>query len=150
MSRLVVDTSVLAEYIVKSSPHRGKAVGLFEKASAGEFELYVSPITLSEALYIASRIYGIAGAKDPNGDALDYILWVKRRAKMAEVNEGIAIRAGELRKSLGISLPDCYVIATAEAVRAIPLFKGVEKEMEPILGGLKGLKVAFLEDFEGI
>jgi len=150
LPRLVVDTSILIEYIVKSAPHRGRVVGLFEKASSGEFELYVSPITLSEALYIASRIYGMAGARDPNGDALDYILWVKGRTRVAKVDEDLAIRAGELRKLLGISLPDCYVIATAEAVEAIPLFKGVEREMEPILTGLKGLNVEFLEGFEGI
>ncbi|MEM2530190.1 MAG: PIN domain-containing protein [Candidatus Bathyarchaeia archaeon] len=101
----------LVKHIVKSALHRSKMVSFFEKASVGE--LYVSPITLSEALYIASRIYEM-------GDALDYTPWVKRRARMARVDEGIAIRAGELKKSLGISLPDCYVIARAEAVKTIP------------------------------
>jgi len=32
------------------------------------------------------------------------------------------MRAGELKKALHIALPDCYVIATAEKVDAIPLF----------------------------
>ena len=52
---------------------------------------------------------------------------------MVEANEDLAIGAGELKKRLGIALTDCYVIAAAETVEATPLFRRIEKEMEPVL-----------------
>ncbi len=58
------------------------------------------------------------------------------------------IRAGELKKQLHIALPDCYVNATAETVKATPVFKTVEKVMEPALTKLKRLGVKFLEEIK--
>ena len=79
--RLVLDTSVIVEYVVLGSTYRPKVVKLFELASKGGVELYVNPVTLSEVLYVVSRIYQAAGVEDPNGEALDYVEWVKRRAR---------------------------------------------------------------------
>jgi len=148
LSSFVADASVFVEYIIESTPYRDRASKLFEKASTGELELYVSPITLSEVLYVASRIYRAAGVKNPNKEAFNYLLWIGARAEIVEVDRDIAVRAGELRKQLRIALPDCYVIATAEAVKATPLFKGVEGEMKPILTQLRRLGAAFLEELE--
>jgi len=58
------------------------------------------------------------------------------------------IRAGELRKTLRIALPDCYVISTAEAMKATPLFKSIEKEMKPIPPNMRKLGVKFLEEIQ--
>ena len=140
-----LDTSVLIEYIVKSAPYRLKVIELLEKSATGEFELYLSPIILTEALYIASRIYEIAGEEDPNESALNYVTWIKKRCNVIDIDDFISMRAGELKKALHIALPDCYVIATAEKVDAIPLFKKIEKEMKPVSEILKKLRVKFLD-----
>jgi hypothetical protein len=146
MEKLVLDTSILVEYIVKRAPYRSKVANLFDKALKGEVELYVSPITLSETLYITSRIYEAASLHSPNDEALNYITWLKGRIKTAKINGNIAIRAGELKKSLHIAFPDCYTIAIAEIINAISLFKTVEKEMKPIQDKLKKLRVKFLDE----
>lgn len=143
--RFSIDTSILIEYIVKSAPYRSKVAELLEKSARRELELYLNPITLSETLYVASRIYEIAGDENPNESALDFIRWLKKRIKVVDVDEAISIRAGELRKTLRIALPDCYVIATAEKIDAEPLFKKIEKEMQPTLDDLKKLRVKFLD-----
>ncbi|MEM2122156.1 MAG: PIN domain-containing protein [Candidatus Bathyarchaeia archaeon] len=148
--RFAVDSSVLIEYIVESAPLRDRAAKLLEKASTGILKLYVSPVTLSETLHVASRIYRAADVEDYNDEAYRYILWVKARTELVEAGWDIAVRAGELRKMLGIALPDCYVIATAEEVEAEPLYAAVEDEMKPILNRMKGLRTAFLEELEGI
>ena len=148
MEGLVLDTSVLVEYIVLGSPYRGAVARLLERARAGGPRLYVSAVTLSELLYVSSRVYQAAGSGDPNRDALDFVRWVKSRAQVVGVDEGLAIRAGELRKRLRIALPDCYVIATAEAVGAAPLFRSVEEEMRPVEGELRKLGVEFLDEIE--
>ncbi|MDK2384520.1 MAG: PIN domain-containing protein [Candidatus Korarchaeota archaeon] len=55
--RIVLDTGVLVEYIVKRAPYRHKVVEVFRNADEGDVRLFMSPITLSEALYVVSRIY---------------------------------------------------------------------------------------------
>ncbi len=146
--KLVLDTSVLVEYIVKRAPYRFKVEKLFKEAIKGEVELYVNPITLSETLYVASRIYEAASVPNPNEEALNYITWLKGRINIIEITEEVAVKAGELKKTLHIALPDCYVIAVAEKINAIPLFKRIEKEMKPILNKLKELKVKFLDQIQ--
>ena len=96
---------------------------MLDKASRGELELYINVVTLSEVLYVASRIYGVAGITNPNEEALDFIEWIKTMARIVGVNEDLALRAGGLKKQLHIALSDCYVIATAEAFGATLLFK---------------------------
>ena len=46
---------------------------------------------------------------------------------MVDANGDLVIRAGELKKRLGIALTDCYVIAAPETVEATPLFRRIEK-----------------------
>jgi len=65
VKRSVLDTSVIVDYIVLRSAYRPKVVKLFDKVLRSELELYVSPITLGESLYVASRIYEASGIKDP-------------------------------------------------------------------------------------
>lgn len=143
---LVLDTSVLVEYIVRKAPYRSKVEKLFKEAATGKLKLYVSYVTLSETLYVASRIYQVAKVSDPNSEALNYIMWLKSRVEVIGIDENIALRAGELKKLLHIALPDCYVIATAETLHATPLFKKIEKEMKPVQDTLRKLGVKFLEE----
>ena len=65
---------------------------------------------------------------------------------MVELSGDIVIRVGELKKMLHIALPDCYVIATAEVIGAIAVFRTIEKEMKPVLNMLRRLGVRFLEE----
>ena len=146
MRKLVLDTSILVEYIVLRSPYRSRVAKLFERASARQLELYVNPVTLSETLYVVSRIYRAAGVEEPNREALDFMEWIRSRVRVVSIDEGIALRAGELKKRLRIALPDCYVIASAEAVNATPLFKRPEEEMKPVMGDLRKLGVKFLDE----
>lgn len=148
MEKLVLDTGVLANYIVSRAPGRSRVAKLFEVAAQGRLGLYVSPVTLSETLYVASRIYGAAGVEDPNSEALNYLEWVKAKTRTVGVDEDIALRAGELKKKLRIALLDCYVIASAEAIDAKPLFSHVEREMKPVLDDLRRLGAEFLEELE--
>lgn len=45
-------------------------------------------------------------------------------------------------------MQDCYAIASAEAVKATPLFKKLEEEMKPIISELRSLGVKFLEEIK--
>ena len=145
-NRIVLDTSVLVEYIIKRSKYRGFIEKIFESAFKGDLELFVNPITLSETFYVASRIYRIAGIPNPNTEALNYITWLRTKAEVVNINEDIILKAGELKKELRIALVDCYVIATALNINAVPLFKKLEKEMRTVVVTLRKLGVMFLEE----
>jgi len=148
MNKLVLDTSILIEHIVLRAPYREKVSKLFNRAFSGDIKLYVNVLTLSEVLYMASRIYKIAKVDDPNKEALNYIKWIKSRTNIVEIDADLASRAGELKKFLNIALLDCYVIATADALGATPLFRNIEKEMETILDDLRNLNVKFLNELK--
>jgi predicted nucleic acid-binding protein len=145
--RLVLDTSVLVEYVVKRAPYRMKVENLFNESFKGNIKLYTTLIALSETLYIISKIYKEASIPKPNEEALNYIIWLKTRLSFAEITEEIAIRAGELKKKLGIALPDCYIIASAESLNAVPVFRKVEAEMAYAYDKLKQYNIKFLEEF---
>ena len=144
----MLDAGVVVEYVVLKSPYRPKIARLFDQASVGRLRLYVSAVTLSEVMYVASRVYRAAGVHEPNREAAYFVEWVRRRTGVVSVDVDMALRAGELKKRLRIALPDCYVIASAERVGATPLFKRVEEEMRPVLKDLRSLGVRFLDKLD--
>jgi len=120
----VVDTGVLVEYINESGEYHDKVKKLLEENNT----LYVTPITLSEVMYVSYRIYKASGLNDANKYARDFVGWISYKLKVTEINKDITFDAGEIKKKYGIALPDCYVIATANYLRDKALFKK-EKEI---------------------
>ena len=142
----VVDTGVLVEYIVRNSPLRGKVSSLLDDAGRGRVKLYVPVTTLSELLYVSSRIYAIAGIRDSDTAALVFIDWLKTRVELVGVDENIALMAGELKKMYRLALPDCIVLAVAEKYGTRPLFRKVEKGMKQYERELRDRGVVFLAE----
>jgi len=145
--RLVLDTSILVEYIVAKSPYREFIEDLFSRSRRGELELYVSTVTLAEIFYVASRIYSVAGVEDPNREVENFATWITLRARSVNIDFQLAKIAGELKKKLRIALPDCFVIALAMNISGNALFKKVEREMLGIEDKLRKLGVIFAEDY---
>ncbi|MEM2739987.1 MAG: PIN domain-containing protein [Candidatus Bathyarchaeia archaeon] len=144
LEKYVVDTSVLVEYIVRGSPHRSAVEKLLDDALKKIVELYVTPITISELVYVASRLYELAGVEKPNEEALNFAEWLTAKVKVAEVTLDIAFEAGDLRKKLRIALSDCYVIATAIKLQMKALFLKPEEEMLDRIKELRELPIVFL------
>lgn len=144
--RYVTDTGVLVESIIENSPYRGPVARLLDNALRKIIELYVTPLTISELLYVASKVYEAAAVKDCNAEALNFLEWLLARAKTTEVTPEISFKAGEIRKMLKIALPDCYVIAAAIKLQAKALFLKPEKEMLMKLEDLKKFPIIFLTE----
>jgi predicted nucleic acid-binding protein len=142
--RYVLDTSVALAYIVENAPGRDRVVEIFNVAREGKVKLYMVYPVLSEVLYAASRIYSAAGFAEHNRMALDLVLWIKNVAEVTEITLDIALRAGELKKLLGIALTDCYVIAAAEVLGATALFLKIEEEMKKRTNFVEKLPVEFI------
>ncbi len=146
LKKYVVDTSVLAEYIIRDAVYRSVVEKLFNDALKKTIELYVTPSTISELIYVSSRIYKIALVEDPNEEALNFVEWLNTRVKYAEITWEISIEAGELRKRFKIALTDCYVIAAALKLQAKALFLKPEREMLEKIEELRDLPIAFLAE----
>lgn len=146
LEKYAVDAGVLIEYIVRGSPHREAIERMLEGALAKVVELYVTPITVSELIYVAFRIYELAGVEKPNEEALNLVEWLTARVKIAEITPDMAVEAGEIKKRFGISLSDCYVIAAAINLKAKALFLKPEKEMLSKIEELRKLPITFLTE----
>ena len=131
--KIVLDTSVIAEYLDEESPYSAEIEELFQRIFEGKTEAYLPLTTVSESIYVAAKIYEEAGIENPNEEALRLVKWLlsSPNIKLAKPTLEISIHAGELKKEIRIALTDCYVIATAKALKATPLFLKLEKEMEP-------------------
>lgn len=145
-SRYVVDTSVVVERVIQGSPFKERIERLFEDARRGSVSLYVTLPTLSEVLYVASKIYALAGIEDPNREAVLLTLWLTARANTVQLAEDAALRAGELKKILGLALVDCYAIAAAEQLGCKALFLKPEKEMLKKRELVEQLPIEFLAE----
>ena len=145
MTSYVVDSSIILERIIRSSPYKAKVERLFSEAR-GRVKLFVTLPTLSEVLYAASRIYELAGVEQPNEEAGTLVEWVKTRCRVAAPGENTAVRAGELKKVLKLALVDCYVIAAAEELGCKALFLKREREMLEREELLKRLPIEFLAE----
>lgn len=143
-SGYVVDTSVVIERVVKSSPFKRRVEQLFDSARSGSAALYVTLPTLSEVLYVASKVYAAAGVEDPNEEAARLTLWLTAVAEVVQPTESVAVRAGELKKLLGLALVDCYAIATAEQLGCKALFLKPEREMLRKIELVEQLPIEFL------
>lgn len=64
---------------------------LFNDAIKNTVTLYVTPITISELIYAASRIYEIAAVEKPNEDAQNYVEWLNARIKTVELTSNIPV-----------------------------------------------------------
>ncbi len=147
-SSFVVDTSVLAEYLDEESPYRVLLDRFYDDIRAGRFHAYITHVTISELVFVATRVYREAGVENPNNEALQYITWLTNVAGFNIVSPDIrdSILAGELRKQLRIAMADRFVIAVARRLNAAPLFLQLEREMSVYEDILRNYNVTFITE----
>ena len=94
--RLVLDTSVIVEYLDEESPYATEVEKLYADISRGRVRAYVPATTLSEVLYVCARVYREAGVVDPNREARRFITWLLSHSsvKVARPTLQISILAG--------------------------------------------------------
>ena len=142
--KIVLDTSVIVEYIIEGSPYEDKLEKIFK--SSNKTRVYVNLVTLSEVLYVSDRIYRLAGVDDSNEKASEFLSWISSKSTLIPVDEEISILAGEVKKKFRLSLSDSYAIATGLRLRSKILFKKIEREMVGKLDKLRDLGVTFLDE----
>ncbi len=142
----VLDTSVIVEYIDEESPYSEAVEELYTGIVLGGTKVYIMPTTICEVLYTSYRVYRKAGVEDPNLESVNFVRWFLSLAgvQRLEITDEVAILAGEIKKSLRLSVVDCIVIAAARHSGVPALFLKPEREMEPQKEKLMELGVKFL------
>ena len=146
----VLDTSVLVEYITEE-PTRG-IDDLFGRIMEGKFRAYLTPLTISEVVYVAHRIYREAGISNPNENALNYVNWLVSLSgtEVLGLDVDAARAAGELKKRFRLALPDIFVIVSAISIGCPAIFLKLESEMEPYERELRDLGVVYWEEITSL
>lgn len=151
MPKVVLDTSVIVEYIDKDAKFQDQASGVFSAILEGKIEAIVTYPTLSETYYVSARIYQALGMKKPQSLAAELVEWLFRlpSVTMAAENKELAIEAGNAKLKYCLALTDCYVLAASRVNNCKALFRIPEEEM---LGKLAALKkeyqLIFLADYK--
>lgn len=137
--RIVLDTSVIIEYVIANSPWRGLLARLFSSALRGVYELYLSTVTLAEVFYVVKRIYEEVGVEKPGKAAENFLFFLEKHKGLSIISPSfdIAVEAGKIKSLYKISLADSFVFATAKILKAKPMFRKIEKELEPYIEDLK-------------
>ncbi len=102
---------------------------------------YLNIVTISETFYVICRRNGVKEAASFIGETL-------KRAKLVP-SGGIALLAGQFKCRYGVSLADCWTLATAKWKNIPALFGVKEKEILKYLDQLiKEVEVTFLESIK--
>ena len=64
-TKVVLDTSVIIEYVDKASPWHKYARAIFNEIIRGRIVAFIPAIVLSEVLYVAKRVYEKTKTRDP-------------------------------------------------------------------------------------
>jgi len=150
LSRAVLDTGVIVEYIDRRGLYHEAASRIFGTALSGKLELVLPHPVLSETYYVSARIYEEAGLGSPAQRARRLLGWLYGlpQVRVVGVDAELAVEAGEAKRRYRLALTDCYVLAAARVYGGRPVFRRVEAEMRGVVGELRrGYGVVFLEDY---
>ncbi len=148
-TKIVIDTSVIVEYIDKAGPWHKYARIIFSEIIRERIVAYIPIITLSEILYVAKRVYEKRRVQEPKKKALGLIRWLYQHPNIRIVVMRLRaiVLASLIKSKYRLSISNCYVIALAKLLKA-KLFSGREREMFKHVNILKRVYgVIFLEDY---
>ncbi|MEM2533880.1 MAG: PIN domain-containing protein [Candidatus Nezhaarchaeales archaeon] len=151
MSKVVLDTSVIIEYIDLQGELHEQAKTVFSTLLTSKLEGILPHPILAETYYVATKLYYKLQIENPELIASSLIEWLYRLPATIIPKEDIdlAIEAGKAKLNYGLALTDCYVLATSKLYDCKALFKKREKEMLKNIDALKKeYQLLFLEDYK--
>jgi len=150
LTKVVIDTSVIIEYIDLKGKYHKQATSVFSAISSGKIQAIIPHPILTESYYVSSRIYQQLNIGNPEIRAQKLIKWLYTHPTIIIPNIGLklAIEAGDTKQRYGLALTDCYVLAASRIYNCKALFTKREKEMLKKIDDIKReYNVIFLEDY---
>ncbi len=149
--RVVLDTSVIVEYVNEAGEYHEQAKIIFDAVLQGRLEAIIPYPILSETCYVATRIYRALGLDQPEERAGMLVEWLYRLSTptIRGTDLETVLEAGMAKLKYGIALTDCYVLASARVHGGKAVFRKREKEMLSVIKEIeKEYPVIFLEDYK--
>jgi len=150
LSLVVLDSSVIAEYVNVSGRLNAQASSIFNSLNKGRLTAILAPPSLSEVFYILSRLYESCGVDKPceKASSLCEYLYYHPRVEVAEMPLSLIIEAGRIKYTFKLALTDCYVLALSNLRKCRAIFRHREEEMRKNLDKLnEKFQIVFLEDY---
>jgi len=148
---IVLDSSVIIEYIDLKGKLHDVAEVIFENLNQGKLTGLIPHPTLTETYYVAQRIYKKIEPKNAKKKATLLINWLYSHPHLRVIADtlNLAILAGEIKLKLHLALTDCYVLATSKIHNAKAVFKKREREMQDVIREIEeNFDIIFLEDYK--
>ncbi|MHA1521166.1 MAG: PIN domain-containing protein [Promethearchaeota archaeon] len=122
INSIVVDTGALLELLAKSSMGQKFKEQILEKRTSTD--IFISPLTVTELLYILGRLEGFEEGKHIVQEFVEpFIIYEEKILRE---------KAAKLKMEFGIAIADCYVIALGQ-LKNIPIYMKREREINKIL-----------------
>jgi predicted nucleic acid-binding protein len=151
LPKVVLDTSVIVEYIDRESEFQEQAAAIFAAILGGKLEALITHPTLSETYYVSAKIYEKLCVPSPQKLAAELVDWLVKVPSVTIVagSEDLAIEAGSAKLGYCLALTDCYVLAASHVYGCKALFRKPEDEMRAKMKALKGAyQLVFLTDYK--
>ena len=150
MAKVVLDTSVIIEYIDLGGEFHEQAEGVFSALLTGKLEGIIPHPVLAEMHYVATRLYQELQIEKPQALASKLVEWLCRLPTtiIPAGSANLAIETGKAKLNYGLALTDCYVLAASKIYGCKSLFKKPEREMLKYIDDLrKEYQLIFLRDY---
>ena len=147
---MVLDTSMIIDYIDDKGSFHNNAYTIFEQLKNGIILGILSHPTLAETYYVSIRLYEKMRIKKPFEHSEKLVKWLYSHPsiELADNTYEMLKEVAKAKIELKLSLSDCYVLATARVYDAKAIFKKREIEMRSVRENLeKHYDIIFLEDF---
>lgn len=151
LAKVVIDTSVIIEYIDEKGELHERAETAFSAFLTSKLEVIIPHSILAETYYVATKLYQKLRIENPHAVASKFIEWLYRQPATIIPSEDInlAIETGKAKLNYGLALTDCYVLAASKMHGCKALFKKPEREMLENIDHLKkNYQLLFLEDYK--
>jgi len=125
LAKVVMDTSVIIEYIDLKGEFHEQAQTVFSAILTSKLENILPHPILAETYYVATKLYHKLQIENPQDVASKLIEWIYRLPATIIPSEdaNLAIEAGKAKLNYGLALTDCYVLAASKIYSCKALFK---------------------------
>ena len=131
-------------------PLQAKAV--VDSVNQGETTAILTPLTLTEIIYVAERVYQEVYTQAESeifARKLYDFIYYHPYVEIKPLDYELCLNAGIIKTRYNIAFSDCFLLALSEHDNASVLFKDVENEMKQNIHELnERFDLKFLEDYK--
>jgi len=149
---IAIDTGVWIEYINTRGTLHLQAKAVVDSVNQGETTAILTPLTLTEIIYIAERVYQEVYTQAESeifARKLYDFIYYHPYVEIKPLDYELCLNAGIIKTRYNIAFSDCFLLALSEHDNASVLFKNVENEMKQNIHELnERFDLKFLEDYK--